>query len=101
MPGFKDLKMYHKAVLAGCHFVALCPHAKCQLVKCSGIHREKNFEIVFEFKSDKAVLTFSFHFLSFPLLSLLLPFFFSCWAFRRLHFGGQSFWESFYNFRIR
>ena len=34
-------------------------------MKCSGIH------------SDKAVLTFSFHFLSFPLLSLFLPFFYS------------------------
>ena len=100
MPSFKDLKCTTKLYLQVAILWPYDTHAKYQLVKCSGIHRKKNFEIVFEFKSDKAVLTFSFHFLSFPLLSLFLPFFFSCWAFRRLHFGGQSFWESFYNFRI-
>ena len=39
------------------------------------MHRKKHFEIVLEFKSDKAVLTFSFHFVPFPRLSLFLPFF--------------------------
>ena len=34
-------------------------------------------------------LSLIFHF------SCLFP---SCWAYRRLHFGGQSFWESFYIF---
>ena len=42
------------------------------------------------FKSDTAVLTFAFLFLSSPLFSLFLSiFFFSCWAFSRLHFGGK------------
>ena len=44
------------------------------------------------FKSDTAGLTFTFRFLSSPLFSLFLPhFFFSCWAFSRLRFGGKSF----------
>ena len=38
---------------------------------------KKNFAIVFGFKSDTSVLTFSFRFLSSPLLSLFLPHFFS------------------------
>ena len=77
MPGFKDLKCTTKLYLQVAILWPYDTHAKYQLVKCSGIHRKKNFEIVFEFKSDKAVLTFSFHFLSFPLLSLFLPFFYS------------------------
>ena len=40
----------------------------------SGMRRK---EKVFGFKSDTSVLTFSFHFLSSPLLSLFLPHFFS------------------------
>ena len=42
--------------------------------------------------TNTAVLTFSFLFLSSPLISLFLPhFFFSCWAFSRLHFGWKRF----------
>ena len=41
--------------------------------------------------------TFSFPFLSFPVLSLLVPclFFLFCWTFSRFHFGGKSFREIF------
>ena len=45
-------------------------------LRSSGMHRKQNFEIVFGFKSDTAVLTFSFRFLSSPLFSLFLPHFF-------------------------
>ena len=38
---------------------------------------KQNFEIVFGFKSDTAVLTFTFRFLSSPLFLLFLPHFFS------------------------
>ena len=41
-----------------------------------GMRRKQNFEIVFGFKSDTAILTFSFRFLSTPLHSILLSFFF-------------------------
>ena len=41
------------------------------------MRRKQNCEIVFGFKSDTAVLTFTFCFLSSPLFSLFLPFFFS------------------------
>ena len=37
------------------------------------MRRKQNFEIVFEFKSDTAVLTFTFRFLSSFLFSLFLP----------------------------
>ena len=40
----------------------------------------QNFEIVFGFKSDTTVLTFTFCFLSFPLFSLFLPHFFFLFA---------------------
>ena len=39
--------------------------------------RKQNYEIVFGFKSDTAVLTFTFRFLSSPLFSRFLPHFFS------------------------
>ena len=42
-----------------------------------GMRRKQNFKIVFGFKSDTAVLTFTFRFLSSPLFSLFLPHFFS------------------------
>ena len=64
-------------------------------LRSSGMRRKPNFEIVFGFKSDTAVSTFTFRFLSSFLFSLFLPhFFFSCWAFSRLHLGrvfGKSF----------
>ena len=53
-----------------------------------GMRRKQNFEIVFGFKSNTAVLTFSFRFLSTPLPSISLSFFFS---FPGLCVGGKSF----------
>ena len=61
-------------------------------LRSSGMRRKQNLEIVFGFKSDTAVFTFTFRFLSSLLFLLFLPhFFFSCWAFSRLQFGGKSF----------
>ena len=45
-------------------------------LKSSGMHRKQNFEIVFGFKSDTRVLTFTFRFFSSLLFSLFLPHFF-------------------------
>ena len=52
----------------------------------SGTRRKHNFEMVFGFKSDTAVLAFTFCFLFSPLIIIFfcfscLIFFFSCWAF--------------------
>ena len=44
----------------------------------SGMCEKQNFEVVFGSKSDTAVLTFTFCFLSSPLFLLFLPPFFSC-----------------------
>ena len=46
-------------------------------LRSSGMRRKQNFDIVFGFKSDTAVLTFTFRFLSSLLFSLFLPHFFS------------------------
>ena len=46
-------------------------------LQSSGMRRKQNFEIVFGSKSDTAVLTFTFRFLSSLLFSLFLPHFFS------------------------
>ena len=72
------------------HFAAYDPDAKYQLAKFG--HAQKAKFRDFGFKSDPAVLTFTFRFLSSLLFfhfSCLI--FFSCWAFSRLHFGGKSF----------
>ena len=45
-------------------------------LRSSGMRRKQNFDIVFGFKSDTAVLTFTFGFLSSLLFSLFLPHFF-------------------------
>ena len=63
-------------------------------LRSSGIRRRQNFEIIFGFKSDPAVLTFTFCFLSSLLFSLSFPHFFFCWAFRRLR--RAFWWERFY-----
>ena len=42
-----------------------------------GMRRKQNFKIVFGFKSDTAVMTFTFRFLSFALFLLFWPHFFS------------------------
>ena len=57
---FKEIKVFLK---------------KCSL-RNSGMRRKQNFEIVFGFKCDTAVLTFSFRFLSFHRYSLFLSYFF-------------------------
>ena len=46
-------------------------------LQSSGMRRKQNFDIVFGFKSDTTVLTFTFPFLSSPLFSLFLLIFFS------------------------
>ena len=70
------------------------PDAKYQLAKFGHAQKAKFRDV--GFKSDTAVLTFTFRFLSSLLFSLFLPhFFFSYWAFSRFHFGGKSFNESF------
>ena len=58
--------------------------------RSSGMRRKQNFEIVFGFKSDAAVLTLTFRFLP-SFFAFLASFFFPCWAFSRLRFGGKSF----------
>ena len=45
-------------------------------LRSSGMRRKQNLAIVFGFKSDTAVLTFTFRFLSSLLFSLFLPLFF-------------------------
>ena len=45
-----------------------------------GMHREQKFRGSLGFKSDTAVLTFTFRFLSSPLFSPFLPHFFFCLA---------------------
>ena len=45
-------------------------------LRSSGMRRKQNCDIVFGFKSDTAVLTFTFPFLSSPLFSLFLLIFF-------------------------
>ena len=45
-------------------------------LRSSGMRRKQNFDIVFGFKSDTAVLTFTFRSLSSLLFSLFLPHFF-------------------------
>ena len=54
--------------------------------------------MVLGFKSDTAVLTFSFLTPSFTFLSSV---FFFGWVFSGLHFDGKSFQESFQDLRIR
>ena len=74
-----SLATYHKAVHRSYTSWPSDPDVMyiCTSVQCWGMHRKQNFERVLGFKSDTAVLTFSFHFLSSPLLLLLLPHFFS------------------------
>ena len=60
-------------------------------LRSSGRHRKQNF-VILGFKSDAAVLTFTFLFLSSPLFSLFVAFFFFNFAgLERLHFGRKNF----------
>ena len=82
-------------LFAGRTFRSLLIHMQNISLRSSGMHRK-------QIKSDTAVLTFSFRFLSSTRLLLLLPYFlFSCWAFSELHFGGKSFGESLPDFRMK
>ena len=57
-----------------------------------GMHRKQNFEVVFEFKSETAVLTFTFRFLSSPFFRFsCLMLFFSCWALVGFILGANVF----------
>ena len=91
----KELKLTRKLFVGCTHHGILIQMQNINL-QSSGIGRKQNFKIVFGFKSDTAILSFTFRFLSSPLVSLFLPHvFFICWALSRLHFGGKSFKESF------
>ena len=71
------LKLYHQAIYKSYTLQPPDPGARYQLGKFGHVQKA-NFEIiVFGFKSDTAVLTFTFRFLSSPLFSLFLPHFFS------------------------
>ena len=79
-------------LFTGCTLRSLLIQMQNIGLQSARIGRRQNFVIIFGFKSDRAVLTFTFHFLSSLLFSLSLPHLFSfCWAFRRLHFGGKGF----------
>ena len=84
-----------------CHFLKI-EYITFLLVQ--GCTKSKFLKIVFVFKSDTAAHSSSTFFL--PNLVILLFFlvclfvfssvcFFLCWAFPRLHFGGESFWQNF------
>ena len=81
---YKELKLTIKSVTGR----SLCGLLiQMQLI----FHHFEIHHVVFGFKSETVVLTFTFHFLPSPLLSLcLLQFCFFFWAFSRLHFGGKT-----------
>ena len=88
---YKDLKLTTKPFTGRTLYGLLIQMAKllaCKVQPCAGSK-------IFEFKSDTAVLTFTFCSLSSPRFSLFSPqfFFFFCWGFSGLHFGGKSFCE--------
>ena len=73
---YKELKLTTK-LFAGCTLCGLLIQMQNISLRSSGMHRKQNFEIlIFGFKSDTGVLTFTFRFLSSPLSSLFLPHFF-------------------------
>ena len=72
LPHYKELKLTVKSfksrTLRG--LLIQMPNISLQSL---GMCRKQNFEVVVVFKSDTAVLTFTFCFLSSPLFSLFLP----------------------------
>ena len=74
---YRELKLTTK-LFTGC---TLCGLILIQMqyisLRSSVTHRNQNFEIVFGYKSDTEVFTFTFCFLSSPLFSLFLTYFFS------------------------
>ena len=91
---YKELKPTKKSVYRWYTSWPSDPHAKYQFAKFRHAQKAKFRDL--GFKSDTAVLTFTFRFLSSLLFSLFLPhFFFSCWAFSRLHLVGKVFRKAF------
>ena len=72
----KELKLTRKLFVGCTHHGILIQMQNINL-QSSGIGRKQNFKIVFGFKSDTAILSFTFRFLSSPLVSLFLPHVFS------------------------
>ena len=93
-------KTYHKAVYKSNTSRLSDPNENTRF-QSSGMRRKQNFEIVFGFKSDAAVLTFLFALANPPLLSLFLSLFsFLWWALKRLQLDKKHFWESFCGLQI-
>ena len=69
---YKELKLTIKPFRV-CTLCYLLIQMQNISLRSLGMHRKQTFEIVFEFKSDTAVLTFTFRFLSSFLFSLFLP----------------------------
>ena len=86
-------KTYHKAGYRSLTSWPSDPDAIS--LRSSGMRRKQNFEIIFGFKSDTAVLTFTFLSLLPSFFTFLSSFFFSCWVFSRLHFVGKVFRKAF------
>ena len=72
---YKELKLTTK-LFAGRALCGLLIQMQNISLRSLGFCRKQNFEIVFGFKSDTAILTFTFRFLSSPLFLLFLPHFF-------------------------
>ena len=71
---YKELTFTTKP-FTGCTLHSLLIQMKNISLQSSGMRRKQNFEIVFGFKSNTPVLTFTFRFLSSPLFSFFLPHF--------------------------
>ena len=71
---YKELKLTTN-LFTGCTLHGLLIQMQNISLRSSRMLRKQNFDL--GVKSDTAVLTFTFHFLSFPLFSLFLPLFFS------------------------
>ena len=80
---------YHNAVCRSYTSRPSDPVAKYYLAKFG--HAQKAKFRVLWFKSDTAVVTFTFRFLSSSFFDFLASLCFFCWAFSRLYFGGKSF----------
>jgi len=86
----KRIETVQNVVYKSSTTLAFLPDAKLQLSKFGQAQKAK-FRVFFR-EIFPAASTFIFRFLSSPLLSLFFPrFFFFCWAFTRLPFGGKRF----------
>ena len=96
---YKELKPTKKSVYRWYTSWPSDPHAKYQFAKFRHAQKAKFRDL--GFKSDTAVLTFTFRFLSSPRFSLFLPHFFFLLGIQQASFCGNSFQESFQDLRIR